>query len=99
VNIDPANLPAIPTRLRQWIYLIYLLVLLAANSIDVFYETGDPWWLAGMLRVLNVVGLFIMGVVLAHTRLTPVEQAHKVAKEQEEPEVNPRFPALPDREP
>jgi L-asparagine transporter-like permease len=75
--VDPSNLPAIPIWVRQWIYLLFLIALLFANSVDVFYETGDPWWLAGTLRVLNVVGLFIMGVVLAHTRRTPAELAQK----------------------
>lgn len=80
MNIDPNYLPTIPTFVRQVIYLTYLVALLAANCIDVFYETGDPWWLPGALRVLDVVGLFIMGVVLAHTRQTPAEQIRKAEK-------------------
>jgi hypothetical protein len=69
-------------------------VLLAANCIDVFYETGDPWWLAGMLRVLNVVGLFIMGVVLAHTRSTVAEQIKKAEKDGEP--LPPSFTVIPE---
>lgn len=76
--IDPANLPAIPLWVRQWIYLLYLLALLAANSVDAFYADADPWWLAGTLRVLNVVGIFISAVALVNARPTPAEHARDV---------------------
>ena len=54
--IDPANLPVIPLNVRRWIYAVFLILVIMANSIDAFFDVGDPWWLAGVLRVLSVVG-------------------------------------------
>lgn len=93
MNIDPNYLPSIPTTVRQWIYLIFLLIFFAFLGIDAFWETGDPWWLPGSLRVLDLAQIFIMGVVLAHTRKTVAEQIKK-AQEKGEP-LPAAFQAVP----
>lgn len=80
MNIDPGSLPSIPLVVRQWIYLIFLVILVAFNAIDAFWKVGDPWWLEGALRAANVVGIFIASVAFVNARPSLAETVKKEEK-------------------
>lgn len=71
--IDPANLPTIPLNVRRWIYAVFIVLVVAANGIDVYFDNGDPAWLPGVLRVLNMLGIVVGSVALLNARPTPAE--------------------------
>jgi hypothetical protein len=84
---DPAGLPPISVRVRQWIYGFLFLLVLAANGMDIFFDPSDlgipiakPWWLPGVLRVLALLSGTGNLLALANTRPSISEAVKAEAK-------------------